>query len=45
MDILLFEAAIVAAGLLFSMDDDDEGEFEKYAAASKDMVDSRARLV
>ena len=44
MDILLFEAAIVAA-LLFSMEDDDEGEFEKYAAASKDMVDSRARLV
>jgi len=43
MDILLFEVVIVA-GLLFSMDDDDEGELEKYAAASKDMVD-RARLV
>jgi len=43
MDILLFEVVIVVAGLLFSMDD-DEGELEKYAAASKDMVD-RARLV
>jgi len=42
MDIL-FEVVIVA-GLLFSMDDDNEGELEKYAAASKDIVD-RARLV
>jgi len=44
MDTLLFEIVIVVAGLLFSMDDDDEGELEKYAAASKDMVD-RARLL